>query len=145
MRRAKKIALLIFIGGKYMDELQGAIDFCKGKIKALENARRPLPFEKKDPGKIARITKKLSRYEYILTVLLTKKADEILEMKQIFIVNAKLKLANGREESIPFHVEDDNCKQAERKLIEWLENGLSGFKFTEILFVETEKNIYVVS
>lgn len=68
---------------------------------------------------------------------------EQLTEKQMFIINAKLQFID-KQEIIQFYVEADNHKQAENKLYQWLEGNNSDLKFTNILSVWTEKNIYVI-
>ena len=54
-------------------EIDNTIDYCKGRIKSFEKARKPLPFEKFDKNKCDNITKKIHRYKVILQVLEEKK------------------------------------------------------------------------
>lgn len=67
-----------------------------------------------------------------------------MKEKEIYIVKVKLLFHNGEKEWIPFHVEADNSKQAERKLEEWLSSGRSSYNFKEILYIGKAKNIYVI-
>lgn len=67
-----------------------------------------------------------------------------MQEKQIFIVNAKLQFFDNKQETILFYVEADNNKHAESKLEKWLLEGNTNFKFTDILSIWTEKNIFVI-
>jgi len=64
--------------------------------------------------------------------------------KEIFIINAKLKFINNKEEVIPFYVEANNNKHAEKKLEDYLKKDNSGYNFIEILCIWTKNNIYVI-
>lgn len=66
------------------------------------------------------------------------------KVKEIYVVNAKLKFNDGTQEIIPFHVDSDTMGKAETKLEKWLLEGNSGFKFTEILCIWADHNIWVV-
>lgn len=52
-----------------MNDILRTIDYCKGKIKSLETARKALPFEKFNQRECDKITKKLYHYKLIVTEL----------------------------------------------------------------------------
>ena len=67
----------------------------------------------------------------------------MLQQKSIYVVNAKLKFTDGGIEIIQFHVESE-YGNGEKKLKDWLLGGNSSWKFTEILCIWIEKNIWVI-
>jgi hypothetical protein len=67
-----------------------------------------------------------------------------MNKKQIYVVNVKMQFNDETQEIIPFYIEADTMGKAETKTEKWLYSGLSGFKFTEILSIEADHNIWVI-
>lgn len=59
-----------------MNELQRTMDYVKGRIKSLEKARKPLPYQKFDQNNMNKCTRKLHHYRFILEVLKEKQEAE---------------------------------------------------------------------
>jgi hypothetical protein len=65
-------------------------------------------------------------------------------VKQIYVVNAKLRFKDNTEDTFQFYADVDTPGKAETKIEKWLLEGNSNLKFTEILSIRADHNIWVV-
>jgi len=68
-----------------------------------------------------------------------------MQEKDIYIVNAKLRFNDNKEETIPFYVDRDTMGKAEAIVEEWLLSGKSGYYFTKILAIRADHNILLLT
>ena len=68
-----------------------------------------------------------------------------MQEKQIYIVKAKLRFSDNKEETIPFYVDRDTIGKAEAMVEQWLLEGKSGYYFTDILSIRADHNIYLIT
>lgn len=113
-----------------MSEIARTIDYVKGRIKSLENAHKPLPFQKFDQKRVDKNIKKLHHYRLILQALREKQecgaAPKVLTLAELKRKSGELVYVMFKDIAmkafVAYHDGDDEFDGD----FVWLTNNLGG-------------------